>query len=94
MPKTWKMLDLSTAHLQPHTGEWLSINQPTYPSSIIGFPHGWILSTHLWEVLGENLLPADIRECLEYAVNEGCEWVMFDADADIDPNLTDYSDAY
>lgn len=34
--------------------------------------------------------PADIRECIEYAVCHGIEWIMFDADGMTNRNLPIY----
>lgn len=92
-PVIHDMLELSTAHLQPFTHDWLQANSTTYPSCIIHHEYGWIINTHIWEAQGDAL-PADLVECCAYATNFGCAFILFDTDGMINSHVTDYSSSY
>jgi hypothetical protein len=95
-----RILELSTAHLQPTTlSGWLPQIKAHYPSSYIDYPFGWILSaSFIMKQLatgdGEMGVPVDVEECCSFAVAQGCNYVMFDGDAACVTMLTNYSEAY
>jgi hypothetical protein len=95
-----RILELSTAHLQPATLEhWLPPMKARYPSSYIDYPFGWILSASFLIKQrdtgdGEMGLPADVEEVCRFALAQGCNYVMLDGDAGVLATLTNYSEAY
>ena len=73
-PEIAKMLVLSTAHVTRETAEWLNTETVGYRKG----DYGWIIYT---DADPDELAP-ELVACLEFAKAQGCEWIMFDCDAD------------
>lgn len=97
-PTIHKVLEISTCHLMPATlNGWLKQEAPGRPSSLIEFEYGWFVQAHylLDQLIQQEVaMPADLEECCRFAQDNGCLWIMFDADAAMLEQLTDYSEAY
>lgn len=97
-----KYLDLSTAHLSPAAKAWLSESATAnhaanYHGFGAGAPlgtvgatlYGWFMhAPELPETGGmDHGIPEDMWPIIRYAHEEGCAGILFDADADILPEL-------
>jgi hypothetical protein len=73
-----KMLVLSTGHLQHDTcTQWLD----TAPfAAFTKADYGWFVFVP--EDLEEEVVPEELLACFVLARAQGCEWLMFDRDAD------------
>ena len=84
-----QFLDLSTAHLDKPSKEWLS-HEAESDSSTYGGHYGWFAWAHRdpdnpghTTFGGEDpRCPATLARIFEFACNNGCEYVLFDSDAD------------
>jgi hypothetical protein len=88
-----KILVLSTAHVTAKTAAMLnSTPQPKWP--VCGGPYGpwgWFIYAHD-ENCGEgaDAIPDDLFAVLTFARAQGCDNVLFDADADVIDDLPEY----
>lgn len=88
MPTIIKMLDLSTAHLPPHVlasdGEEITCCHPKHAGLFM-----WVPSDPFDPDESGRSGDADpaVLAVRAYARSLGCDWILFDADADIDPAL-------
>lgn len=83
-----KFLTLSTAHVTDDTRRILDESKLTdWP--VFGFQgvFGWVIFCHEEK---DETIPEDLWRVLEYARAKGCEYVMFDADADMIDDLPTY----
>lgn len=98
MPTTsiveFKMLDVSTAHLSPETRKLLE----TFDVSGVLFypkgPWGWFVNVPARDddlVVG-NEVPADLKNCMEFAQAQQKDWIMFDCDGTVMPELPCFGD--
>ena len=89
-----KMITLSTAHLSPKTMDKLdddvSYIPPVYKKDNYGY---FVLSNKdvVEDFLGNEYCPKDLKQCVEFARMHGCDWIMFDGDADEVEELDVYS---
>ena len=81
----FKMLDVSTAHLSPETRQRLETSDIEgvlfYPKG----PWGWFINVPSREdglTVGDEV-PADLKNCIEFAQTLEKEWIMFDCDGSI-----------
>jgi len=84
-----KFLDLSTAHLDDASKEWLT-NAAQSQSAYEG-PYGWFTCaypdpdnpghTSVQPGLRDMQAPAPLAAIMEYACQLGCDYVLFDGDA-------------
>jgi hypothetical protein len=104
MPTIRNFLDLSTAHLSEATRDMLDEADFRDGGFCPGgrMSYGWFLYADesskqdgSWypneETRGEDM-PADLWRCMAYARAHNCDYVLFDADAPIDPNLPTYEE--
>lgn len=83
---TETMLVLSTLHLQHDTcTQWLD-HAPF--AAFTKADYGWFV--YVPEDLDGVDMPDDLKACCERAHARGCEWLMFDRDADMLPELASY----
>lgn len=88
MTEITKMLVLSTGHLTDTAcNEFFQSNRgPWYEKD----PFGWFVNVETLNNDCEQDLPLSIEDCLEYAINLDCNWVMFDRDGPLVEELTQY----
>lgn len=96
MPKFFKMLDLSTNHLTEDLGQELN----AIPGVIADHrEYGWLLwvpediDDHVAEYSAEDAehpIPDVIVGIWRFAEKHGCQYVLFDSEADRVPDLPDY----
>jgi hypothetical protein len=76
------MLDLSTSHLPEHLGDALSGEDGVTAYELA---HGWLMwvpddpDTHAADY---DAVPSEVLVVQRYARARGCDYVLFDADAD------------
>lgn len=93
--------DLSTAHVSPAARQWLEANawanaNGKEEARVAAFATGWMMHVPLIDDEGEERIadrvPSDlVAACLE-AKRAGCDYVMFDADADESDTLPVYEE--
>lgn len=83
----YKMLDLSTAHLNPESVEALERHvEPDSPITVIGeSEYGWIVYVSEPDLVKE--MPAVLAAILEDARRHGCDYVRFDRDGPVEDDL-------
>lgn len=72
-----KMMTLSTAHISSKTGEYLDGN-----SSLVVYPkneYGWFVFTGYSPEEMEEI-PDDLKACIMYSSEHGCDWLCLDGD--------------
>lgn len=89
-----KMLTLSTAHITKETANtlkersahWADYDLVIYDKDTFGW---WI---HISEEGTEDLhsVPADLVACINFALDNGCEWLCIDCDGPIEESLPIY----
>lgn len=82
--ETTKMLVLSTTHLKEKTCNGFL---PTYVHAYEKADYGWFVYVEP----APDGLPDSLTTCLQFAHEQGCEWIMFDRDADPISELPVYS---
>jgi hypothetical protein len=100
MPEIRKFLDLSTAHLTMASRDMLDelgrYSAEGSPSSYLvgstGF--GWFVSANPAdnEREDEEDIPDDLWAAMKHAKANGCDHILFDADAPRDPDLPAFED--
>lgn len=81
MTETRKLLVLSTGHVtSPETRAALDDGFDQWPCSGGRTEYGWLCYAHD-ENCGDTI-PADLWACMVFARSEGCDYILFDADAD------------
>lgn len=81
----FKMIDVSTAHLSPDTRQRLETSDIEgvlfYPKG----PWGWFINVPSRKdgLIVGNEVPADLKDCIEFAQTHEKEWIMFDCDGAI-----------
>lgn len=91
-PNVRRFLDLSTGHLTPATRNLLdSTGIDAWP--VVGgrMPYGYFIYAHD-EDCGEDPMPADLWSACVMARSLGCEYLLFDADAEEVEGLATYGD--
>lgn len=86
--ETRKFLTLSTAHVTNETRLILD-ESPIKDWPVFGFQgvYGWVIYAHDEDYLE---IPRDLWGVCEYARKNGCDYIMFDADADMIEELPHY----
>jgi hypothetical protein len=86
------LLALSTGHVSKATNAWLmnAAGSPGHPVHVTLRDHGFLIAvpdpaTEFWEFLVADYaggkVPDDLYECLNYAAERSCSWLLLDADA-------------
>ena len=73
-----RMLNLSTSHITTDTTEWLGRKQEcfvVYPKA----EYGWFIFTG---GINEKAVPRDLKEIIEFAKMNDCDWVCIDRDGE------------
>ena len=86
MPEIRKFLTLSTAHVTNETRLILD-ETPIKDWPVFGFNgvFGWVIYVH--EEQEDLEIPQELWAVFDYARKNGCDYVMFDADADMIDDL-------
>lgn len=75
-----KFLDLSTAHLKPGTREEWTLNRPTHVHATeYGF---FVWAGDRNDEMTDDGWPEEAVACRRFARQQGCDYLLFDADAD------------
>lgn len=83
-PEISKMLTLSTGHLTEEACN-------TYLATVISYPkseYGWFIYVNTADELEDP--PLSLLDCIGFAEEHGCDWIMFDCDGPIMEGLTTY----
>lgn len=82
------ILVISTAHISPQTARLMdagAINAGFYSA----YEHGYQLLTVEWENY-KDIMPDDLKDCVKFAAEHGCDWLCLNSDANPVPNLPVY----
>jgi hypothetical protein len=96
-PNIRKFLDLSTAHLSPSDRDHL--DACAAPGSAFGVAvakteDGWfVYAPDPADEVDDRNLPPHLQVISAYARAQGCDYILFDCDAEIDPALPVFDDA-
>ncbi len=94
-PVTLAMMDVSTGHLSTATRAWLERKDVLAKHGFMSRDTGYAMSSYLGaneEWKNHQDLPEDLIHVLRYAHANKFDWILFDADAEADPNLPWYGD--
>ena len=90
-----KFLDLSTAHLRPNDCRLLDRsadpNGCSALAAVMKSDYGWFV--YVAEERSSADISDELWEIFQQARTQGCDYVMFDADAPIDPELPVFDQA-
>ena len=78
--RTFPVLALSTAHLTAEAERWLEENEHTIPCYSKKFEYaiyGWFVFAEDHDL---NSYPKCIGDCIKFALQNGCDCIMFDCD--------------
>lgn len=89
-----QMLDVSTGHLSLYTREWLEDPENLSKHGFMARDTGFAMSSYLGNVreVDSKGVPMDLIHVLRFAHLNNQDWVLFDVDAELDPNLPIYTD--
>ena len=105
MAETYKMIALSTAHISketckmmedPISNESLYCSVSIYPKDqgdafgCVGFFVPIVRFKYEDPDCYEGSIPEDLAACIKYAISYDADWLMFDRDAEIVPELPEY----
>ena len=87
---------LSTAHIWPSTGEFLTDEGNNNLGVVATYDDGWFIFVGDLEGLDTfDVLNEDLQKVLQWAFDNGHEWIRIDAHAgDIVEGLPDYSEEW
>lgn len=88
-PRYNKMLDVSTAHITNETCN-VFLNDPESPVCSYSFEYGQFVFVHDPEEI-EGRVPEDLLDCIKAARWLDCDWIKFDCDGTIYPELKTYN---
>jgi hypothetical protein len=94
MPTSPTLIDLSTGHVSDQTRQWMNHVGEDGTLGISNRSGGWFMPScrealnHAKEL--NTFIPRDLLLCLEYAIANDFEYVLFDQDAEPDNNLPFY----
>ncbi len=92
-----RIIALSTGHLTGDTMNRLE-NTPydssTYPVAGGPIPYGFFVYAHDDQGEGPDAVPDDVWTCCEFARAQGCDYIRFDCDVDMIPDLPDHSSTH
>ncbi len=89
------MLALSTGHVTKETADLMDLNEfkgvILYPKDKAGW-FVYIPEECDFDELKDSDCPDDLYQCMKYALNNGCDWLMFDCGVDVNeaPELPVY----
>lgn len=88
MVETETLLVLSTGHLtESCCNRFLSDHDGPWHEKA---DYGWFVhveATHRWDL---ELIPMSLLDCIDFAADNNCEWIMFDRDGPQEDQLTYY----
>lgn len=93
-PHVFSLLDLHSGHLPSHLYD--DLNGIDGVTADRRRDYGWFMwvpLSGLDEHVAEYGVPAEIVAVWRYAARHDCSYVLFDIDAEVDPNLPHYADA-
>lgn len=78
-PQIMKVLDVSNAHIRRSSRCWVASN------AMMEGDYGWFVSVSRLDddndAVDEDKMPAEVKQIMQLAVDNGCDYVLFDADA-------------
>ena len=92
-----KMLTISTAHITKETADKLNyeyedVTEEDYYQNSFCFNtgitiylkdvFGWFICIPDATILDESAIPDDLRDCLSFALKNGCDWLCLDCDGE------------
>ena len=91
---TFKMLDISTAHLTTQTRAQM---EQQNAEGVLFYPKGpWGWFTYVPSLADELTVgdeaPADLKQCIEFAQQRGFDWIVFDCDGAVITDLPLYEE--
>ena len=86
------VLDLSTGHLTIKTREWMGAMAEAGRYGIMQREEGFFTSTHHVEREDRVDLPPDLFHCLNFAVANDIQYMLFDMDADLQAGIPVYDE--
>ena len=91
---TFKMLDISTAHLTTQTRAQM---EQQNAEGVLFYPKGpWGWFTYVPSLADELTVgdeaPADLKQCIEFAQRRGFDWIVFDCDGAVITDLPLYEE--
>lgn len=92
----YNYLDLSTAHIKKQTDRFLDRESQWPLTDIIAYKKwgGYFVFVPEHDDLGNSLesdqIPMDLKRCIKFARKHGCNWILFDSDAEIVNELPTY----
>lgn len=91
-----RVYQVNLAHLDRDAMEYLErgsenedpeIHISVFPKTVCGDTYGYFIPTMLDDFEGDQTIPESLRKCLTFVQEKECEYVMFDRDASILPEL-------
>jgi hypothetical protein len=73
-------LTLSTGHVSEATDQWLRLAAAKSIAWVSATPSGWFFWAN--DPAAGGIYPADLLVCIRHAERQGCEFIMFDSEAD------------
>lgn len=83
-----RILTISTAHIRSQTARLMDMD-----AIHIGFYSAGEFGYHIWTFGWENyrdMMPEDLKICIKYAAEHGCDWLCLDGDAETVSDLPVY----
>lgn len=77
-PGIMKVLDVSTAHVRQGSNCWI------VGAAMMDGEYGWLVSVSRLDedddAIAEDKMPAEVKQIMQWAVANGCDYVLFDQD--------------
>lgn len=86
-----KILTLSTHNISEGTAEWLDsqlYNKEQVLTVYSKKEYGWFVP--VYSSVLEKTIPEDLMKIAKYALDLGCQWIMFDRDVDVNEELPSF----
>lgn len=84
------MMIMSTGHISKETASLLdadSVGVVVYPKD----GYGWFIVVTDWKDGDISIIPEDLRQCLSYAEENGCDWLCLDCGGTQYPDIPIYN---
>ncbi len=92
-PNVRRFLDLSTAHLSPAIRDLWTLSPDLIPPPGGSTRYGFFIWSGADDLdIAEEDMPAEVKACQLYARSVGCDYILFDADAEQVEGLEVFAD--
>lgn len=91
-PNVRRFLDLSTAHLSPKTRDHWTLNPDAVPAPGGVTRYGFFVWSGMEGDEPDDDALAEVTACQRFARSLGCDFILFDADADTVEGLEVFDD--